>query len=352
MRRLVLNVALMAVAAAPPAAADPAQTVQYLAQSYVIPHFRAVADATVKQESAWTAFCSDRARGNASILRKEFNQVGDAWAEIEFIRMGPAAAELRVDRFNYWLDRRDTAGHTLDAMLASGDPKSLDETVIAGSSVAGQGLPVLERLLYDDATLKELRAPGDAGDRRCAVGHAIAHNLSVIADAIATDWSKPDGAGAAVAANRAWGPHFANASQAASVMVTDLVNGIEMLKDFKVALIYHDIAKTGAPRLAEGSRSGRTLRDIMLNFAGIRSAIDAYMAPATAAEKAQLDAAFADTDSKLAGVAAVEKQKDPKRRLTALKSAIDSFATLKQTAMDVIPKATGIPLGFNNLDGD
>ena len=352
MRRLIVTVALMAAAGAAPALADPAKTVQYLAQSYVIPHFRAVADATVKQEAAWTTFCSDRARGNASILREEFDHVGDAWAEIEFIRVGPAVAGLRVDRFNYWLDRRDAAGHTLDAMLASTDPKSLDETTIAGGSVAGQGMPVLERLLYDDAVLKQLKAPGDAGDRRCAVGRAIAHNLSVIADAIATDWSKPDGAGAAIAANRAWGPHFANTSQAASVMVTDLVNGIEMLKDFKVALIYHDIANPGALRLAEGSRSGRTLHDIELNFAGIHAALDAFMAPASAADKAQLEGAFADAGRKLAGVEALEKQKDPKRRLAALKSAIDSFGTLKQTAMDLIPKATGISLGFNNLDGD
>jgi predicted lipoprotein len=76
------------------------------------------------------------------------------------------------------------------------------------------------------------------------------------------------------------------------------------------------------------------------------------MAPASAADKAQLEGAFADAGRKLAGVEALEKQKDPKRRLAALKSAIDSFGTLKQTAMDLIPKATGISLGFNNLDGD
>src|ERR1700691_6715440 len=82
-----------------PSFADPAATVLSLTDNFVIPHFRAVAEATKAQEDAWIAYCANPA-SDALPLRGTFNQVGDAWTKIEFFRMGPAAVELRADRFN------------------------------------------------------------------------------------------------------------------------------------------------------------------------------------------------------------------------------------------------------------
>jgi len=351
--RKFLSLLLLPISAGPVSAAtSPISSAQYLVQSVIVPRFETVASAAIEQQAAWTSFCENRTRGGAENLRAEFNKVGDAWANIEFVRIGPPAAELRAERFNFWLDRRDMAGKALDAMLASTDAKSLDPATIADGSVAGQGMPVLERLLYDDSALAKLLAKDGEADRRCAVGMAIAHNLSSIADAIATDWTKPDGAAAAIAANRSWGYHFADANQAASVMVTDLITGLEMLKDFNLPMTYHYLADKASPRLAEGARSARSLRDVELKFAGIRSMLDTFMAAAPSAQKAKLDMAFADADAKLVAVAAAAKSDDTAKELARLTTAIASFSALKQTAMNVIPEATGISLGFNNLDGD
>src|SRR5271156_3776254 len=102
------------VLAAFPASADPATSVLNLTDNFVIPRFRAVAEAAKAQEDAWAAYCANPAANDAQALRGAFNQVGDAWAKIEFFRMGPAAMELRADRFNFWLDRHDATGRALN----------------------------------------------------------------------------------------------------------------------------------------------------------------------------------------------------------------------------------------------
>ena len=327
MRFLVAAALSLVALCAPARAADPARTARDFADDFAVPRFRAVASAAYAQADAWTHFCADGARGDTSALKKSFNDVADAWAKVEFVRIGPAAVALRVERFNWWLDRTDATGKALTAMLAAPDAPTPEK--LASGSVAGQGLPILERLLYDK----------DAVDApRCAVGAAVARGQAAIADAIVTDWAAPDGAAAALAANTRWNMAFADGKEAASVMLTDLAAGLEGLKDLKVAMLFHDATNPSAPRLAEGVRSARTLRDISLNLAAIREGLSRFMAGAPEADRAKLDAAFDDAEHSL-------KAGDAKPMLAA-------FTTLSQTAIAILPEATGLTLGFNNLDGD
>ena len=344
----------LAVAAASPARADPAATTLALVDGVVIPRFQAVADAAHGQEMAWTDFCRDRRRARTAALLDAYGKVGDAWARIEFAKIGPADAKGRALRFDFWLDRPNATGKALDAMLTSDDPQSRQPATIAAGSVAGQGLPVIERLLYDRDAQARLKAAGIDGDRRCATGAAVAHNLSDLADAIVMDWTSPDGARAALAANRRWGAFFADGSEAARVFLTDILVGLEALKDSKVPYLFHDEQNPDAPRLAEGARSGRTLRDIQLNFAVLREALAAYMAPTASASKQQLDAALDDAAAKLEAVAAAERTSPPHsdKRTQALQAAVASFTDLQMMDIPLVQAATGITLGLNGLDGD
>jgi predicted lipoprotein len=133
-------------------------------------------------------------------------------------------------------------------------------------------------------------------------------------------------------------------------MLTDLAAGLEGLKDLKVAMLFHDTTNLKAPKLAEGTRSGRTVRDISLNLAAIREGLSGFTMDAPASDKAKLDKAFDDAD---AAAKAFEKPKmSPDERSIAAKGALAAFITLAQTGMSVLPAATGLTLGFNNLDGD
>ena len=343
----ILHIAILTVLAALPAQADPATIARNFASTFTIPRFQTVAAAAHAQQDAWTRFCGDRKHGDTKSLTGSFNDLADAWAKVEFVRIGPAAVALRVERFNWWLDRTNATGKALDTMLAS-DPKDLSPEKLATGSVAGQGLPIIERLLYEQGALAALKAKD--GAQRCAVGEGVARGQSAIAEAIVKDWTSPDGANAALAANTRWNMAFADAKEAASVMMTDLVAGLEGLKDLKVAMVFHDAANPNAPRLSEGVRSGRTLRDISLNLAAIREGLAIFLVDAPAADRAQLDKAFGDMQAALTKLQQPEQK--PEEKGAAVREALGTATILSQTAMAVLPKATGLTLGFNNLDGD
>lgn len=332
--------------------APPPGAVERLTTATVIPRFQAVEDAAVAQRAAWTSFCAKRAGADPAPLLKAYDALADAWARIEFIRMGPAEAELREERFNYWLDRENATGRALTAMLGSTDPLT-SERLKAGS-VAGQGMPALERLLYGKDALALLRAPDAGGERRCAVGQAVSASLAALAGEMARGWAAPDGAAAAIAADKGWGVAFANSQEASRVMLTNLVGGLEVLKDSKLALAFHDEANPGAPVLAENARSGRTLRDIMINFDEVRAAIDLYMTPATPEQKRTVAAAFDATRARLDAVVRATQATPPhsEERQAALKAALASFVDLQQVALVTVPAGAGVALGFNSLDGD
>jgi hypothetical protein len=311
--------------------------------TFVIPRFQTVASAAHAQQQAWTAYCANGS--DPQSLRQAYDTLSDAWADIEFIRIGPAAAELRVERLNYWLDRENAVGKAIDTLIA-GD-KDPDAAQIAAGSAGGQGLPVLERLLYPDSALSQVTR----ASRRCAIGLAVAQNIANLAEAIVAGWTGSAGARTAIAKNKGWGVAFYDASEASSVLLTDLVSGLEGLKDNKVAMLFHDTANAAAPRLAEDARSGRTLRDIQRNFDAIREALAFFMAKANRKQKSDLAGAFADADAKLKAIAA-SAGKDQDAQTAALQAALTSFTTLNQTAQAILPAVTGVQLGFNNLDGD
>src|ERR1700742_5237437 len=173
------------------AAADPAQIALKFADEYAVPRFQALAAATHAQADAWDAVCAERAKPDT--LKAAYVAVSDAWADIEYIHIGPAAVALRAERFNWWVDKTDATGKAMTAMLAA-DPATLTPEKLAMGSVAGQGLPILERLLYAKG------AKLDA--KHCAVGAAVARGQAAIAAGIVADWTAADGgARAALAAN-------------------------------------------------------------------------------------------------------------------------------------------------------
>jgi predicted lipoprotein len=115
-------------------------------------------------------------------------------------------------------------------------------------------------------------------------------------------------------------------------------------------MLFHALTNPNAPRLAEGTRSGRTLRDITLNLAAIRDGLSDFVADAPAADRVQLDKAF---DEAQAALKAMDKPNMKAEEQSAeVKQAVAAVTTLSQTAIALLPHATGLTLGFNNLDGD
>jgi predicted lipoprotein len=320
---------------------------------FIIPAYRALGVATQMQDETWAAFNANRAKGDFQSLLTAYGAACDAWANAQLVKTGPISLFLRADRFAYWPEARNVTQRALDALLKSNDPKELEPDTLAHDSVAAQGLTALERLLYDGDPAGALQASGRDAIWRAKVGQGLAHNLAVIAREVLGEWTAPDGVRAMIAANKPWKTIFADAPEAARLLLTDLVTGFKLMHDVKLLPVLGANIDTAKPKSAEAWRSGRSQRDLKLNLAAAQAMTKVFDEITPVAHRTKIDGLFATATKAVDAVPADmgEAAADPKRRprVEAARAAIKSVQTeLAKT----LPADLGIPLGFNLLDGD
>ena len=349
---------ILVAAAAAPAVAKPKVDNRALAlgiiDGFVIPAYRNLIAGTKDQVAAWTYFAKDPAHANFGILRTNYDIACDAWAVAQTVRMGPISLFLRYDRFAYWPEARNATQNALNTLLSGRDPKDLLSETLSHDSVAGQGLTAIERLLYDGAAPWDLmREQNAAGKRRVAVGLALAHNLDVIANDALRDWTAPNGVRAMVAANKGWNNLFADAAEAAHLLLTDLSTAFKTMHDVKLMAVLDADAKSAKPKLAEAWRSRRSARDLKVNFSAaydMEKQFGKFIPPQHQAAIAALfdkaTAALANVPADLGDAAA-----DPKRR-PRIEAARIAIKAVQNSVVATLPADTGLTIGFNGLDGD
>jgi predicted lipoprotein len=142
---VIAPVAVHATAAQTPGA----KAALAVTDGYVVPHYRALAEAADTNVRAWDVFCNGRARGREVTLRAAYNALADRWAEIEFLKAGPMSLFLRAERFNYWPELHNATTKGLTALLAANDAAAFTPSRLVYDNIPAQGLPALERLLYE-----------------------------------------------------------------------------------------------------------------------------------------------------------------------------------------------------------
>ena len=342
-----------AKAAPNPKAAQAAKAVLAAVDRFIIPSYRALAEAADAQEKTWTAFAANRAAGNFAGLKTAYNTTADAWAKAQLVKTGPLSLFLRYERFAYWPEARNVTQRMLDQLIKSNDPKELSPETLQRDSVAAQGLTALERLLYEDNSEQLLNASGQAGEWRTQVGLGIARNMSSIADDVVAEWTAPDGVRAAIAANKPWKTIFADTPEAASLLLTDLVSAFRLIHDVKILSVMGASADVARPRVAEAWRSGRSQRNLKLNLESAQALTAIWDESIPAAHRTKIEqlyaAAIKATDAVPADLG--EAAADPMRR-PRVESARAAIKAVQVEIAATLPTDLGITLGFNSLDGD
>ena len=351
MRKFIAAFLILLACSGIAAAADAQKAVLRVTDAFIIPHYEALTRATEEQEKAWASFCAKRDTADAKPLIAAFHHVADAWAEAQIVKTGPIVLFLRQERFYFWPEAHDATARALQSLIASNDPKALEPATLAHDSVAGQGLPALERLLFDENSIAQLK--GKDGARRCVVGQAIARNLNVIAHDVVKEWKAPDGVRAAIAANKSWRGMFSDANEAARLLLTDLVALFQLVDDNKLLNVLGKDAVSAKPKMAEAWRSGRSARDIQLNLAAARAMTDLFARDLKPADRTKLDKVL---DAAIAAANLLPKDlgdaaADPKRR-GKLETARAAIKAAQAQIAATLPPALGVNLGFNALDGD
>lgn len=324
-----------------------------IVEQWLLPRYDTLVSASEAQSAAWDAFCKAPSVAGIADLKARFAAVSQAWSAVEFITFGPVMLSLRPDRFNLFPERRNAVGRSVTELVADPTDERLKPERFFRLSAAAQGLPAMERLLYDDGADGAL-ASGPESQRRCELGQAIALNLATIADEIRTGWGdRSTGLLAQLLANKPDPVFFPDPGALLSQVVTDLAGAYQRVVDQRILIVLGKNIDEAKPLLSDRRRSDLSKETILtiISSAGSLSELLAKgldtkgQATVTKAMQGALTAAQGLPDD--IGAAATT----PKGRKT-LEAATVAFKAAQASVADPLAAGLGVPLGFNALDGD
>ena len=349
-------------AALAPAPARAATTEPSIAERAVAGVYRplhaAFADAASRLDEAVVAYCASATgpdgaapapsgTGTLDAARAAWRDAVPAFGAIEPLRVGPVLEDNRVNRVFFWPDSRRAGERQLAALVAGAGP--LDVDAMPAKSVAVQGLPALERLLYGDGI------ETDSGPT-CRVAVPVAGNVARIAAELDAAWADPDGIGARMVEPPADDPLFRSEREVLRSLVTQLQAGLELVAGAKLGPLV-DADAAGMRRLPF-ARSALLPEYLSGNLDGLAALLlDAGLADAAdVAGEAKFEIANArrlldQLGRDLAGNATLREppSEDAVATARALRAGV---VGIERLLIDRVAPALGTGTGFNSADGD
>lgn len=307
------------------------------------------------------SFCAAPTKEGLQVSQAGFGDVVVAWAGVQHLNFEPQSVGMRNFRMQFWPDPKNRTGRRIAQYLRDGDTALLDPERFLKASVTIQGLPALERLLFEKDSVDALIAAGEEGTARCALVRAIAGNIYSIGSGLQDDWVQQDGFRTAILAPTEDG-FFQSDAEVTNSFFSKFHDAIDLALELKLARPLGAKLERAKPRNAEYWRSGNSLRSIAANlraanamwsgtdygfrkFAQDRGVSDALMSRIDNSfldvfrDLAALDARLSESVS---DVAAREKLEKFKASLSALRTVVRGE----------LAKELGVVIGFNSRDGD
>ncbi|WP_162913998.1 imelysin family protein [Taklimakanibacter lacteus] len=335
--RFLLPAFVMLVMAVPARAGT--ETLSQLVERFIVPHYQALALTADAQEKAWSEFCAKPDPLGFKGLQRAYLATADSWSQIEFLRYGPIGEEFRAERLSYWPERKNATAKGLAQLLAKDGVADLAPELFFKYSVAAQGLPALERLLFDENAQDQMLS-GARRERRCAVGQAIAWNIVTIAHDVRLGWTND--VAESIASPDA-------AQEATSRIATDFLAIFAYMRDSKLRAVLGKTPAEARPQLAEGWRSKRSKRALELNLETALDVAKIIMKDKEGNTPLTISTAlsFAEALPEDFGAAVVDIKQRQQFYLV-----LDALAAARDKAHDEIPAVLGVTVGFNSQDGD
>lgn len=335
------------------AAADDLAAVNWdIALNHAAPHYESFARMGVVLRDALTGLHDGSA--DMDTARGAFWNTMDTWMAVQHLRLGPSQLDAREFRIEYWPDKRNRVDRQLAEALEQERADLLTPEGIAGTSVAIQGFPVLERLLFVDPV-----APGSYGS---ALAASVGANLTAISGELAAAWSPGSRFLSDLLEPGSSDTAYADAGQVAGHMLTAIATQLEFVAQRKLMGPLGATPGEARPHLAESWRSGRSLRNVKVNVAALLDmfagggedrffALIADRGAVTAAEMIR-GAMIASSET----MAVMPDDLAPHVEDTALRDEIIGCAEWlddgRRTLVSEGAPVLGLNLGFNSLDGD
>jgi predicted lipoprotein len=339
------------------AEADHAAIAKQSLEQYIRPGYAHLAESTAALNQSVAAVCRTPSEAALKDAKEAFAATVQAWSLVEPIRFGPVAEQHRYERIFYWPDPKGLGARQVREALGKEDATVTEAASLSAKSVALQGLPALEYLLYgDDAGT--LAKGGGKATFRCRFAETIAANLGGMAKDIAAGWQD-----SAPYAKAYLEPGPANAAYHIQKEVTlelfkTFTTGIEMVRDQKMAKALGAKPDQARPQLAPFWRSDLSFSNMADNLQSVRElfAKGGFAQVVHDDSPGVEDSIVFDLNHAIEVLRGLDKpitqavhNEDLRAKLEALRVSLKSAAT---TAGDIISRSAGLTFGFNAMDGD
>ncbi|EHK64310.1 imelysin family protein [Achromobacter arsenitoxydans] len=347
--------ALMLAAPLAAGSALPADLGERLARDYARPAVARMTDAAAALEGALGGWCAKPDAAGAKRVGEAFATLAQAWSGVEILRFGPLVQANRFERLAFWPDTRGVMPRQVQALIAAKDEALLQPGALAGRSVAVQGLPALEYVLYGEPDLlKQGGAPGFA--YACGYALAVSANVAAISRDVGTAWSAQGEFGRQFAKPQPGNDLYRDQQEVAAEAMKALSTGLQFARDVKIVPVLGDTPEAARPKRAAFWRSGLSTRLLAANVDALKAFYEAggYSMPAggewmDASVRGELSSAAqtlravpVPLDQALVG--------EEGRRLLLLASL--TIKNAKAIVDQDLAPALGVTIGFNALDGD
>lgn len=340
--------------------ADYSAAVAATAKNAIIPGYEAFGDAAKEMQGRLETLCKTPSDETLKSAQQQFATLAGAWARVQYVSFGPIFEHQRAFRIEYWPDKRNVVGRQLAEVLKKQDHAALEPARFATTTVGVQGLPALERMLFDDDALTAL-ASAD-GDFRCGLFAAISNNLESIARDAVAGWTEGDNA----FLGRIEHPseddeELPSGRDAAGRLLNDLLTATIAMRDMKLlAPLGVSLAKAKGQQ-AEYWRSGQSAAVLAANLEGWRTQVfaDGGLAALLTAQpdgKSTADELAATIDQAASALRQVTMPLDKAVADPTQRKLVEAFAAqllkLRDLLAGPVTAKLNIPVGFNALDGD
>ncbi len=349
--------ATVVILAAPLAAqaALPADLGERLARDYARPAVAKMTDAAAALESALGGWCAAPDAAGATRVGDAFAALAHAWSGVEILRFGPLVQANRFERLAFWPDTRGVMPRQVQSLIAAKDDALLKPGALAGRSVAVQGLPALEYVLYGEPDLlKQTGAPGFS--YACGYARAVSANVASISRDVGQAWSAQGEFGRQFARPQPGNDLYRDPQEVAAEAMKALSTGLQFARDVKIEPVLGDSPQAARPKRAAFWRSNLSTSLLAANLDALKAFYAAGGYPLPAGE-AWMDASvrgeLSSAAQALRGVPVPLEQAlagDEGRRLLVLASL--TIKNAKAIVDENLAPALGVTIGFNALDGD
>jgi predicted lipoprotein len=370
MRPLLAAFILLAAASGAQAEAGHAAIAQASLSQVIRPGYAAFRDAAGKLSAKTSALCAAPSAAALGAARDAFAATVAAWSKVEIFRFGPVGEAHRYERLFFWPDPKGLGLKQIQEALAKQDPDLLQPDELAGKSVALQGLPALEYLLYGDGaeSLAEAINPAPGGPPlpeipgkaafRCGFAFVVATNVDRISESIVEGWREGSAYEKSFLGPAPDDPRYHTPKEVTLELFKAFTSGIELVRDQKLGKPFGASIDQARPKLAAFWRSNLTFANAAGNLEGVRTLFaQGGFAQVVANESAGVENSILfDLDHAIEVLRGIDAPMQEAAANADLRAKIDALRvalkSARDTAGELIARGADLSFGFNAMDGD